>query len=84
MDPEKYEEVISSEEFKKDVLQELLDKATEYKLNGIERVKKVAFRAAPFSAEEGILTPTFKLKRAFCKQFFAKEIEAMYADHQEF
>jgi long-chain acyl-CoA synthetase len=34
----------------------------------------------PFSIENNLLTPTFKLKRPQTKQYYEKEIAAMYAD----
>lgn len=34
----------------------------------------------PFSVENDLLTPTFKLKRPQAKKFFAAQIDTMYAD----
>lgn len=36
----------------------------------------------PFTVEEGLLTPTMKLRRANIAQKYAKEIEALYAGHK--
>jgi len=36
--------------------------------------------AAPFSVEDDILTPTFKLKRAKAKIFFKDEIDKLYEE----
>ncbi|ATZ95861.1 AMP-dependent synthetase/ligase [Dickeya fangzhongdai] len=45
-----------------------------------EQVKKFTLLPAPFSQEEGELTPTLKLRRKVIHQRYQLEIEAMYAD----
>ena len=51
-------------------------------LNGgvsrFEQVKRFAVLPRDFSAEEGEVTPTLKLKRRVCEEHFAKELEALY------
>ncbi|KQJ89589.1 long chain acyl-CoA synthetase 6, peroxisomal [Brachypodium distachyon] len=51
----------------------------EAQLRGFEFVKAVALIAEPFTLENGLLTPTFKVKRPQAKAYFAKEISDMYA-----
>jgi len=52
--------------------------ATENKLTGLERPKDVFFTLDPFSVENNILTPTFKLKRNIGKEVYKPQIDAMY------
>ena len=58
---------MKSSAFQSEVFKEMKEKADEYKLNGMERVKKLSFHPNPFSVEDGILTPTLKLKRNIAK-----------------
>lgn len=44
-----------------------------------EQIKKFAILPRDFSAEEGEVTPTMKLKRRIVEQHFADEIEKLYA-----
>ncbi|GJM88026.1 hypothetical protein PR202_ga04043 [Eleusine coracana subsp. coracana] len=52
------------------------------KPRGVEFAKAVALVAEPFTMENGLLTPTFKVKRPQAKAYFAKEISDMYAQLQ--
>ncbi len=45
-----------------------------------EQIKRFAVLPRDFTADEGEITPTLKLKRRICEQHFADEIEALYAD----
>jgi long-chain acyl-CoA synthetase len=42
------------------------------------QVQAVHLTPEPFSVENGMLTPSFKLKRPQAKEAFAADIEAMY------
>jgi long-chain acyl-CoA synthetase len=44
-----------------------------------EQIKKFAILERDFSADEGEITPTLKLKRKICQEHFAPQIEALYA-----
>ena len=44
------------------------------------RVRRVIATDAPWSVENGLLTPTLKLKRPLLYQKYAKQIDAAYAD----
>ena len=48
-------------------------------LHGFERVRAFVLSAEPFSVENGLLTPTFKLKRQQCRDRFEAEVARMYA-----
>jgi long-chain acyl-CoA synthetase len=48
-------------------------------LSRFEQIKRFTILPRDFSAEEGEVTPTLKLKRRLCQEHFAAEIEALYA-----
>lgn len=49
-------------------------------LHGFEIPKAIHLSDKPFTVEDGLLTPTFKLKRLQAREKFEKEIERMYAE----
>ncbi|CAJ0756484.1 12823_t:CDS:2 [Entrophospora sp. SA101] len=51
-------------------------------LKGFENIKNIYLTSEPFSVENGMLTPTFKLKRHQAKLHFKKQIDEMYAEIQ--
>ncbi|KAL2463939.1 Long chain acyl-CoA synthetase 7 [Forsythia ovata] len=53
--------------------------AREAQLRGFEFAKAATLVLEPFTLENGLLTPTFKIKRPQAKAYFAKEIADMYA-----
>lgn len=55
--------------------------ATANKFNGLERVKKVYLTPEPFTEQNGLLTPSSKLKRNVSVQHFREPINAMYGLH---
>ncbi|KAJ1689034.1 hypothetical protein LUZ63_013189 [Rhynchospora breviuscula] len=61
------------------VLAEMDEVGKEAQLRGFEYVKAVTLVLEPFTLENGLLTPTFKIKRPQAKAYFAKEIADMYA-----
>ncbi len=72
--------LLESPFLKKAILAQMEEKAKEYKLSGIERVKKVHITPHAFSVQNDIVTPTFKLKRFNAKKFFLEHIEEMYSE----
>jgi long-chain acyl-CoA synthetase len=48
-------------------------------LSRFEQIKRFRVLPRDFTAEEGEVTPTLKLKRRVCAEHFADEIEALYA-----
>jgi long-chain acyl-CoA synthetase len=48
---------------------------------GYAQVRRVAATLDPWTVENGLLTPTMKLKRAKVMEKFNAEIDAMYAGH---
>ena len=48
---------------------------------GYARIQRIALIADAWSVENGILTPTLKLKRSVISERYKNEIEALYAGH---
>jgi long-chain acyl-CoA synthetase len=48
-------------------------------LSRFEQIKRYAILPRDFTAEDGEVTPTLKLKRRVCQEHFAAEIEALYS-----
>ncbi len=48
-------------------------------LSRFEQIKRFAVLPRDFSADEGEVTPTMKLKRRVCAEHFAREIDELYA-----
>jgi long-chain acyl-CoA synthetase len=48
-------------------------------LSRFEQIKRFAILPRDFSADEGEITPTLKLKRRVCQEHFAAEIEGLYS-----
>jgi long-chain acyl-CoA synthetase len=59
-------------------MQEIVD-GVNAPLSRFEQVKRFAILPREFTAEEGEVTPTLKLKRRACQEHFAAEIERLYA-----
>eukprot|EP01095_Lingulamoeba_sp_RSL-Kostka_P017794 TRINITY_DN9479_c0_g1_i2.p1 TRINITY_DN9479_c0_g1~~TRINITY_DN9479_c0_g1_i2.p1 ORF type:complete len:116 (-),score=37.97 TRINITY_DN9479_c0_g1_i2:208-555(-) len=72
-----FEDIVENETFKQIVLSDLDHVGRELGLNGFEIPKAVSF-TNDFSIEDGIVTPTMKLRRIRAKEFFSEEIELMY------
>ncbi|EHA8588629.1 putative Long chain acyl-CoA synthetase 2 [Cocos nucifera] len=61
------------------VLAEMNAVGKQAELRGFECAKAVTLTLEPFTLVNGLLTPTFKIKRPQAKSYFAKAIEDMYA-----
>ena len=60
------------------VLDSLTETAKASKLKGFEIVRALALEPEPFSVENDLLTPTFKLKRPQLQKRYQDVIDAMY------
>ena len=60
----------ADETLRKTILDDMTRLGTENKFTGLEKVKDIALSAEPFTIENDILTPTFKLKRNIAKKVF--------------
>ena len=54
--------------------------ATANKFNGLERVKKVFLHPELFTEQNGLMTPSSKLKRNVRVQTFRSQINRMYEE----
>ncbi|RCI17079.1 hypothetical protein L249_3254 [Ophiocordyceps polyrhachis-furcata BCC 54312] len=61
-------------------LKVLDDIGRRHKFNGYERVRNVHLDLEPFSVDNGLLTPTLKLKRAPAAKAFRSHIDRLYAE----
>jgi long-chain acyl-CoA synthetase len=61
-----------------ELVQELVDDVNRDRTRH-EQVKRFAVLPRDFSAEEGEVTPTMKLRRRVCEEHFADEIDGLYA-----
>ncbi|KAH0372757.1 acetyl-CoA synthetase-like protein, partial [Aureobasidium melanogenum] len=64
------------------VLDEIRKVETVKGMNGFERVKAVALLEEPFSIENGLMTPTLKLKRHEAAKTYRFLIDRMYAEKE--
>ncbi|KAF1785848.1 AMP-binding, conserved site [Phytophthora cactorum] len=63
-------QLVHNTAFQKEVREDMGTTGKEAQLRGFELVKKVHFHPDPFSMEDGLITPTFKLKRPQLKARF--------------
>ncbi|TMW67698.1 hypothetical protein Poli38472_011318 [Pythium oligandrum] len=71
--------VVEDPEFQQEVLDDMTRVGKAAELRGFEFVKKIHIQAEPFGVDEGLVTPTFKLKRPQLKAYFKDRIDALYA-----
>lgn len=76
---EPFEQLITTPEVNKMVLEEIKAVAKQNKLNGFETVKAIHLDIEPFSVENGLLTPSFKKKRKDFQLHYQAKIDEMYA-----
>jgi len=67
-------------DFMKVVLEDITAVGKANQLRGFEFVKQILLTPTPFSVENDLLTPTFKLKRPQAQKAFANELAEMYKD----
>ncbi|KAL9931287.1 hypothetical protein V8E36_009797 [Tilletia maclaganii] len=68
-----------SPEVTRAVLEDLARIGQAARLNGFEIIKGLHLSAEPFSVENGLLTPTFKVKRPEAKKYYSEQIKKLYA-----
>jgi long-chain acyl-CoA synthetase len=76
----KLADVIGNPEVVKMILADANAGAKASGLKGFELCRRITLIATPFSVENDILTPTFKLKRNVAKRVYQAQIDAMYAE----
>ncbi|XP_006818257.1 long-chain-fatty-acid--CoA ligase 1-like [Saccoglossus kowalevskii] len=60
------------------ILKDIVQLGKSSGLKGFEQVKDIYLSSEPFSIENGLMTPTFKMKRPELRKRFAQKIEEMY------
>ncbi|KAJ3071533.1 Long chain acyl-CoA synthetase 7 peroxisomal [Podochytrium sp. JEL0797] len=75
--------VCASEKMRAVMLKEMNKTGKEFGLKGFEFVKAVWLDAEGFTGENGLITPTFKLKRNEAGEKFRPVIDAMYKELNE-
>eukprot|EP00117_Sycon_ciliatum_P022679 scpid39032/ scgid0725/ Long-chain-fatty-acid--CoA ligase 5; Long-chain acyl-CoA synthetase 5 len=73
------EELCENEAVRKAVLSQLTELGKKSGLKSFEQAKALHLHPKPFTVEEELMTPTFKLKRPQLKSYFNDKIEGMYA-----
>jgi long-chain acyl-CoA synthetase len=74
-----FSDVCQSAELKGIIHEDIRRVAKENGLHGFEIPKAIHLDHQPFSVDNDILTPTFKLKRQQAKERYEKQLEALYA-----
>lgn len=69
---------LTSEAFKKAILDDMARLATEHHCSSLEKPKAIHLVAEGFSVDNELLTPTFKLKRNVAKNVYQAQIDEMY------
>lgn len=62
------------------MLSVLKNTAKSSNLKGFERISAVLLESEPFSADNDLMTPSFKLKRNKLQKRYQQDIDRMYAD----
>ncbi len=62
-----------------DMQQRVLLSGGDTSLKGFERVRDVHITLEPFTADNGLLTPTLKLKRFVAKRRYQRVLDCMYS-----
>lgn len=75
-----FSEICKSDKLKAVIMAEIKKIGKANGLHGFEIPKSIHLSEQPFTVEDGLLTPTFKLKRQQARDKFEKEIERMYAE----
>lgn len=78
--PDNLEQLCKDPRARATVLADMDAVGREAQLRGFEFAKAVTLVLEPFTLENGLLTPTFKVKRPQAKAYFAKAIADMYAE----
>ncbi|WPK24703.1 hypothetical protein PUMCH_001986 [Australozyma saopauloensis] len=75
----KFIEIMNQREVKKLFLEEM-NIATKSVLQGFERLHNIKIAIEPLKADNGVLTPTMKLKREIATRVFAKDMQVLYQE----
>jgi long-chain acyl-CoA synthetase len=73
-----YKALCANPKVNKAILDSLEKHAKDAKLHGFEYIKAIHLSPVPFSVDNDLMTPTFKLRRPQLLKYYQKEIDAMY------
>ncbi|XP_071953452.1 long-chain-fatty-acid--CoA ligase 5-like [Antedon mediterranea] len=73
-----FDDLTRNKEVKKLLLENMQDVGKENGLKSFEQVKKIHVTPTPWTVENSLMTPTFKLKRPAFRTYFKDEITEMY------
>jgi long-chain acyl-CoA synthetase len=73
-----YETTLKNENLITEIMADVMRLSKEFGLNGLEKPKGLYLQTEPFSIDNGLLTPTMKLKRNIAKKKFNDEIVLLY------
>ena len=73
------ETALSSKEVKSAILKRIDELVRQFP--GYAHIRRISLSFEPWTIDNGLITPTMKLKRNVISQHFAKEIENMYEGH---
>jgi len=73
-----FKDLCNNEEVKKAIQKDLTELAKKNALSSLEQVKDIYIHSELFSVDNGLLTPTFKLRRNDARKKFAPQIASMY------
>jgi long-chain acyl-CoA synthetase len=72
------DELLASQQVMKHLMSEVDKYSGEWK--GFEKIRKITLTAEDFTTQNGMLTPSLKLKRRVAWQKFGPQVEALYRD----
>jgi len=73
-----FDTLCKEEIFQQTIMQNINHISKKNGLFGFETVKAIHIHPRPFSVENGLLTPSFKIKRHQVLQYYRKEIDFLY------
>ncbi len=78
--PDDMETAVADPEFRK-VVAAAVERVNR-DLSGIEKIRRFILTAEPFSVNNGMMTPTMKIRRHKIREAFGQQLEALYEDRR--
>jgi long-chain acyl-CoA synthetase len=72
------DEALNEDEFKSAILKDMNELAKDSHLTSLEKIHHIYLAKDPFTVENDLMTPTFKIKRNIAKERFKREIDQLY------
>lgn len=76
---ESFDQICKNPSLKDAIMADILKLSKEDGLHGFEMVRAIFVDSRAFAIENGMLTPTFKLKRQKVQEAYQKQIDELYA-----